>query len=149
MNCLKVQDQLVAYSDQEVREDHQLFIKEHLAVCPKCQSVSMGLSCLNTLLRQQPEQPVPFGFSARVLDQLAKEQVVQPVRWTFPRLVPLPVLVQGMAVVLVALIGLHIGGTFPSGKEEWRQQGGKEGIYFELLSSILTEENGDGLWYTD
>jgi len=157
MRCSKVKKLLEAYIDAELPEKVAQAVEKHIEGCPECREEEARVRSLNTLINEAPVMPVPFGFSARVMDRLREEQEVRrPVFEPVPvRLFPIPAFVRVAAAVImvfVIFLGVHLGVSFPA----WNGENGMfqaaefgdmpsdsvENEYFDIIAALCSNNRG-------
>ena len=72
MTCEEARNQLSAYLDHELSELEAARLEAHLAQCPDCSALLEAYKFIDTGLTDLIE-PVPEGFSQRVMDNLPKQ----------------------------------------------------------------------------
>lgn len=111
MNCMDVREDLVAYLDDELDARQAALIREHLAECSECRTLSDQHRQVWQLLDHYPPVATPTGFLDRILARVRLSR--GPVR--APGLRIGGVWIAAAAVLLVVLIPFGLDVVRPHG----------------------------------
>src|SRR5690242_2752575 len=100
MRCDQSRDLLSARLDGEATSDELAVLDRHLASCPACRDLAVGLEAVDRMTRLSPAEPVP-DLTASILAAHAHNPRREAARWSL--------VVVATAQLLLALPSLLVG----------------------------------------
>lgn len=73
MICTITEEQLIAYSFNELSLDEQLEISKHIASCNQCQKIMLELKGLENVWNNPNQQPISNSIADNVLDAIMSD----------------------------------------------------------------------------
>ena len=146
MRCSKAQKRLYAYLDNELKKSDSSCVNSHLQNCHRCQQRAMELSRLNQLISRQLEQPVPVGFSWKVIDKILQERATErtillPQKGWIPKWIRILPLAPTLACFLAALTAGYLVTSFSASSMKEGNHG-RNGGYFMPIAELWDFSEG-------
>jgi anti-sigma factor RsiW len=130
MSCRRTKRMISRYIDDELATGERESFLEHIGKCPACSRELEEASAVHQLFTGAERSPAPYGFTARVMAGISREDAPRKWSWDFIAFRPfLPRFAEAAFTIAVMALGIVAGSQLVLDRAAPQDKAGIEEVF--------------------